>query len=287
MSKFEYIGERLQKIEAAIQTIDRKSAYRELRYLGINDFLEVLWNMPDRTYPKLTAVLPRMASLEVQSSWTGSSGRILMNQSISFARAAAFNYAEITGTQLTGAKILDFGCGYGRLLRAFSYFTNDIYGIDPWTESIKICHEAGLEENVLLSDYLPTSLPVPTDFDFAFAFSVFTHLSERASKQSLSAIRRHIKDGAILCLTIRPIEYWRAVHRDQNEAFFEAIETAHRSAGFAFIPHHRESVDGDITYGDTSMTIDFLLSIAEGYQLAALDRSGDDEMQRYVYLKAV
>jgi SAM-dependent methyltransferase len=209
-----------------------------------------------------------------------------MNQSVSFARAAAFNYAEITGKQLTGKKILDFGCGYGRLLRTFSYFTDDIYGVDPWTESIRICHEAGLKDNVSLSDYLPASLPVPADFDFAFAFSVFTHLSERATKQSLSTIRRHMKDGAVLCVTIRPVEYWRAVHRNQNEAFFEAVENAHRSVGFAFIPHQREAVDGDITYGDTSMTLDYLLSVADGFTFASMDRSGDDEMQRYIYLKA-
>jgi SAM-dependent methyltransferase len=287
MKDFEYIAEQLHKFENAVDGNNRNSFYRELRKLGINDFLSVLWNMPAEEYPRLSTVLPEMASLAVQASWTGSSGPVLMNQSVSFARAAAFNYAEITGTSLKEKKILDFGCGYGRLLRAFAYFTDDIHGVDPWTESIRVCQEAGLKENVLISDYLPTSLPVPSDFDFAFAFSVFTHLSERATRQSLSTIRRHMKRGAVLCVTIRPIEYWRTVYRDRTEVFFEAVENAHRSEGFAFIPHHRDAVDGDITYGDTSMTLDYLVSIADGFEFASLDRSGDDEMQRYIYLRAV
>jgi SAM-dependent methyltransferase len=228
-----------------------------------------------------------MASLETQASWTGSSGPILMNQTVSFVRAAAFNYGQITGLSLEGRKILDFGCGYGRMLRAFSYFTDNIHGVDPWEESIKMCRLAGLISIVSQSDYLPTSLPVSSDFDFVFAFSVFTHLSERATKQSLKALRQHMKDGAVLCVTIRPIEYWRAVYNDRDEAFFSALENEHRSVGFAFFPHHRDIIDGDITYGDTSMTLEYLLSVADGFQFAAADRSGDDEMQRYIYLRAV
>ncbi|WP_426124442.1 class I SAM-dependent methyltransferase [Pararhizobium sp. PWRC1-1] len=287
MNNFEYIAEQLQKVEDAADVDDRIAVYRELRKLGINDFLGTLWRMPAMEYPRISGILPSMASIDVQSSWTGSSGPILMNQSVSFARAATFNYAEITGSSLKGKKILDFGCGYGRLLRAFAYFSDDVHGVDPWTESIRICHEAGLKDNVSISDYLPTSLPVPVNFDFVFAFSVFTHLSERATKQSLSTIRQHMRSGAVLCITVRPIEYWRAVYRDKTEAFFEAVEHAHRSVGFAFVPHHRDAIDGDITYGDTSMTIDYLLSIATDFKLASVDRSGDDEMQRYVYLKAI
>lgn len=286
MSNFEYISEQLRKIEATPHVNDRIAVYQELRKLGINDFLGTLWSMPAEEYPRISAILPSMASIDVQSSWTGSSGPILMNQSVSFARAAAFNYANITGQSLRGKRILDFGCGYGRLLRAFTYFSDDVHGVDPWTESVRICREAGLNDNISISDYLPSSLPVPVNFDFVFAFSVFTHLSERATKQSLSTIRKHMRSDAVLCITVRPIEYWRAVYRDETEAFFEAVERAHRSVGFAFVPHHRDAIDGDITYGDTSMTLDYLLSVANGFELASTDRSGDDEMQRYVYLKA-
>lgn len=286
MIGFHHILKHLDEIESSINLHDRKSAFTQLRKFGLNDFLCVLWSMPDPRYPKLSSLLPKMAPLEIQKAWTGSSGSVLLNQTISFTRSVAANYASLSGSSLDAKKVLDFGCGYGRLLRAFSFFTDDLYGVDPWTESVRICHESEMGENVLLSDYLPASLPVQNDFDLVFAFSVFTHLSERATKQCLTTLRSHMKIGAILCLTIRPVEYWRLVYRDSPEEFLSNIEREHQDRGFAFIPHHREAVDGDITYGDTSMTLDYLTSIADGFAFAAMDRSGDDEVQRYVFLKA-
>lgn len=288
MIEFQHIQQHLQRLEADVSLSDPASVLNELRLLGLNDFLAVLWEMPQSDFPRLSSLLPPMASLEVQSSWTGSSGEVLLNQSVAFARAASANYLDITGSSLRNKLILDFGCGYGRLLRAFSFFTEQLYGVDPWPESIRLCHEAGLMKNVLLSDYLPESLPVPQDFDFVFAFSVFTHLSERATSLALRTIRQHMKEAGVLCITIRPIEYWRVVHRQQPDAFHERVEAAHASDGFAFHPHYRDPVDGDITYGDTSMTLDYLTSVVGGlFSIAHIDRSGDDLLQRYVYLKAI
>lgn len=95
-----------------------------------------------------------------------------------------------------------------------------------------------------------------------------------------------MKSGGILCLTLRPVEYWRLVYSESPVEFLARVEQHHHTHGFAFNPHHREAVDGDVTYGDTSMTVDYLTSVAEGFSFAAIDRSGDDQMQRYVFLRA-
>lgn len=284
-----HIAEVIRQIETSSNADgDRRTSIEALRQLGLNDFLNALWEMPKPEFPKASASLPPMASKETQARWTGASGEILMRATLSFVRAAAANYAEITGQTLRGKKILDFGCGYGRMLRAFAYYSDNVVGVDPWSESIKVCAEAGLP-NVHLSDYLPMSLPVDKDFDFAFAFSVFTHLSQRATTTSLAAIRKHVKTGGILCVTIRPIEYWRSqkMYSERGESWLRTVEDQHETEGFVFAPHQREAVDGDITYGDTSMTVDYLQSIAAGWQIAAMDRSSDDLMQRYMYLRAV
>lgn len=284
-----HIADVVQQIEtSSIAAGNRQASIETLRQLGLNDFLNALWEMPKPEFPKASASLPPMASKETQARWTGSSGEILMRATLSFVRAAAANYAEITGQTLRDKKILDFGCGYGRMLRAFAYYSNNVVGVDPWSESIKVCTEAKLP-NVHLSDYLPKSLPVDTDFDFAFAFSVFTHLSKRATTTSLAAIRKHMKTGGVLCVTIRPIEYWRSqkMYAERGESWLQSVEKRHVAEGFVFAPHQREAVDGDITYGDTSMTVDYLKSIATGWGIAAMDRSSDDLMQRYMYLRAV
>ncbi len=285
---FQHIHEKVSKIENGLTDADgRQSVYHKLQVLGLNDFLQTLWYMPDTRYPRLSALLPAMASPDVQMHWTGQSDLPLIVQTASFVRAANENYTQIKGETLKDKRILDFGCGYGRMLRAFSYYSDYVFGVDPWSESIKACNEAGITENVSQSAYLPETLPAPTDFDFVFAFSVFTHLSERAAKTNLAAIRKHMKTGALACITIRPVEYWPHVYRNEAPEWISTKMTAHNSIGFAFHPHNREPVDGDITYGDSSMTVEWLMSTTNGFELAGLDRSGDDEYQRYIYLKAI
>jgi hypothetical protein len=64
-----------------------------------------------------------MASDEVQQHWTGGSGLSLLRQTYNFVRSTAYNFARLTRRDLTNAMILDYGCGYGRILRMMSYFT--------------------------------------------------------------------------------------------------------------------------------------------------------------------
>ena len=281
-----YIHAYLHSLELDQSVNTRLQVLEKLKKLGVTDFGYVLWNVPFKEYPRLSSLLPSMTPEAVQKAWTGWSGEALLLQSISFVRSLAANYATLSGKSLEGKRILDFGCGYGRFLRLANYYSDDVWGVDPWSESIRHCNEGGLREKILQSEYLPKTLPVPTNFDLVFAFSVFTHLSERATKVCLAALRMHTQYGAISCITIRPVEYWRMVYPDWSDERLRAIEAEHEK-GFAFVPHARERVENDITYGDTSMTLEWLAANATGWQVEALDRSGDDPVQRYVYLRAV
>lgn len=282
-----YIDEHLAKIEADSAIDSRSDAYNSLRELGLADFGEVLINMPDSRFSKISGLLPAFASEEVQRNWTGSSGESSLIQSLNFVRSIAANYAHLADKDLSEKKILDFGCGYGRHLRLFSYFSDNVFGVDPWDESIRHCKEAGID-NVALSEYLPKTLPVPKDYDLAYAYSVFTHLSERATIACLKTLRQHVKLGGILCITIRPVEYWRVDRPDWSEAKHAQIERQHE-VGFVFDPHLRAAVDNDVTYGDTSMSLDWLKTQCGqmNWKVEAVDRSIDDPIQRFVFLRAI
>lgn len=283
----QHIDQRLAAMADDSAIADRTQAYAGLRALGLNDFGSVLWSMPDARFPRLSALFPAMVSADVQRRWTGQAGYQLLAQSVCFMRSAAANYAGLTGSGLAGKRILDFGCGYGRLLRLAAFYSDDVFGVDPGQEVLGFCKRAGLVENIELSDYLPSSLPVPADFDFAYAFSVFTHLSERATKTCLAALRKHMKPEAILCITIRPVEYWRVAHAKMAETELQALERRHQDEGFAFFPHNRPAVDGDVTYGDTSMTLEWLGQAAGAdWKIEAVDRCLEDGQQRYVFLRA-
>ncbi len=256
--------------------------------IGLEDFGELMFSMPNPAYPRLSKLLPRMASEDVQKEWAGESGPALLRLTCAFARAAWCGFARWTGRSLEGARILDYGCGFGRVSRLFYYHTapDDVYGVDPWDRAIAICQADELGANFHQSNYLPETLPVNGGpFDFAVALSVFTHTSERATIAGLSALRRHIRDDGLLMITLRPIEYWAAGAELYKLYDAEPYEQAHRQTGFAFFPHPRETVDNDLVYGETSMTPAWFERNVRDWRIAGVDNALIDPFQIYVFLR--
>ncbi|AML52719.1 class I SAM-dependent methyltransferase [Falsihalocynthiibacter arcticus] len=286
---FSHSSELLAKIESDLTAQStRGEALARLRALGLSDFGLFLISLPDATYPKLSALLPRMAEAEVQRNWTGNSGAFLLTQTLDFVRSAAYNYSEISGKPLSDAKILDFGCGYGRISRMMYFFTEEenYFGVDPWDRSIEICKNDGLTTNFAVSDYLPTDLPVgDARFDFIFAFSVFTHLSERATRAGISTVAKYLTADGILLITTREIEYWAQHFKETAPQQRAHCEESHDAGGFAFVPHSRETVDGDVTYGDTSMTVAWFHAQFPDLKIVKQDRSLNDPYQSYWFVQ--
>lgn len=282
----EHVEEILINLEKDESVATRQFAIHGMRTLGLDDFGMVLLSMPNLKYPKLSRLLPAMASDEVQRNWTGAHGINLLKQTTTFLRALSYNFARLIGRPIDNATVLDFGCGYGRIARLFYYFTDEqnFFGVDPWDRSIELCRESGLNTNFFISDYLPYSLPVEcTNFDLIYAFSVFTHLSQKATITSLNTLRNYLSDDGLLVITIRPIEYWP--HDPQTTLEQKNLLIAsHRENGFAFNPHKRKPIDGDITYGDTSMTLEWITTNCPGWKIASMDWSLEDTLQLYLFL---
>lgn len=283
----ETVHDVLKEIEDNQRIETRNQVIENLRQVGLDDFGLVMIGMPNKRYPKISQLLPSMASDQVQIDWTGVAGPPLLAQTNTFVRFLATSYVNLTQKSLADAKILDFGCGYGRVIRSLYYYTapENIVGVDPWDQSVEQCRMHGIAQGIHQSDYLPTSLPLGSQrFDLIYAFSVFTHLSERAVRQSLATLRNYISDRGVLVITIRPLEYWsydRYIPAEQKPA----LELSHRKQGFAFSPHHREKIDGDITYGDTSLSLKWLKENFSNWEFALLDRPMSDPYQIYVALR--
>jgi len=262
----------------------------KIRQLCLDDFAQLLLELPSLRLPNLSAILPRMASEEVQKNWTGGSGTALLGLTATFVRLAAHNYQKLLGRGINDRTILDFGCGYGRILRLMYYYSPParIWGLDPWDKSIELCRADGVLGQLAVSDYLPTALPVgDTIFDFIYSFSVFTHLSERATTLALSTLRRYVARDGLLVITIRPKEYWQQldpaltpwIPSDRNE-----LVARHDRSGFVFVPHGLETVSGEVTYGDTSMSIEWIKQHAEAWNMVGYDHSLIDPLQIHIYL---
>jgi len=201
-------------------------------------------------------------------------------------------YSNITGRSLGSAKVLDFGCGWGRLVRLlYKYVPADrIYAVDPMDKSLAYCAEAGLYGTFLKSDFIPRALPTPSGlrFDFIFAFSVFTHLSPKVTEIALKTLGEHLTDEGLLAITIRPREYWAFAARDGDGAAkkeSERLGAEHDLTGIAFAGHKGELIEGEVTYGDTSMSLDYLEAAAPHLRIVGMEWSASDAYQMIVFLR--
>jgi len=105
--------------------------------------------------------------------------------------------------------ILDFGCGVGRVMRHLHHINGPcLFGTDYNQDLIAWCHK-----NLKFADFRTNPLVGPLDyqderFDFIYALSVFTHLSEPQQDFWIKELSRVIKPGGYLFLTVHGKEFY-------------------------------------------------------------------------------
>ena len=287
--KFSHIDPILKEAELRAGRGDFDGMLTRLQQLSLGDFAWLLL-VPPPQFPAVISMLPRMAPKEVQLQWAGDHGPGLLLASLLFVKSIESAFPRLTGRQLHGATMLDFGCGWGRLLRLMLWFSHPdkIHGVDPWDRSLQICAEDRVLGSFAQSDWIPNTLPWEgLQFDLVYAFSVFTHLSERTMMAAQRAIRQRIRPDGLLVITIRPVEYWDDDRIRADPEKHSAIVDQHHARGFAFVPHNRAPVDGEVTYGDTSMTFSYIREKWLSWQICGYDHNIQDRYQITVFLKPI
>jgi SAM-dependent methyltransferase len=99
-------------------------------------------------------------------------------------------------------RILDFGCGCGRVIRHLRHLPAELHGCDSNPVAVEWC--AG---NLPFGTFEVNALESPLDydaetFDVAYALSVFTHLPGRLQAHWMSEMRRVLKPGGVLVLSL-------------------------------------------------------------------------------------
>jgi SAM-dependent methyltransferase len=255
----------LAPIDAACAAggLDRFALFSELDV----DLWALLLTQEYRAYPHIRALLPSMPDRELQERWNGVSGVSLATQSAAFYRRLRDRYAQAGERPLAEARVLDFGCGWGRLTRflARDVSPGGLYGCDPVESILDVCRENSVPATFARSDFLPERLPFDEPFDLAFAFSVFTHLSEGAHERCLAALHAGLRPGAILVVTVRAPEYLQscALMGPARDAL--GPDVAARLAGprYVFAAHpvdasHPQYAGDEMTYGETVITLPYV-----------------------------
>ncbi|WP_395645643.1 class I SAM-dependent methyltransferase [Terricaulis sp.] len=231
-------------------------------------------------WPHLSAWLPRLPSAADQERWTGLSGWPAMHAAAVFVGDVLAKF----GRDARDAKVLDYGCGWGRMLRLLyaRVRMSGIYGVDPWPPSLELVQDA--PGSVAQVDYLPERLPFDEKFDLIYAFSVLTHISPNAQRAVLSAMRKHIAADGLVALTVRPGSYWEKVDwpgPDERAALLDR----HRSAGFAYIPNPPTPDGHTPDYGRASITLEHIRREWREWSVDGVQWRAADPFQLSVYLR--
>jgi trans-aconitate methyltransferase len=271
---------------AALEEAARQRRLPEaIRALSIPQLGSLMLATPES--PLLRAALPSMPPDEIQRAWTGNSGAALMAQTIEFIEQLQDGFATLTSQTLTDKRFLDYGCGWGRHLRFMLKFSpaENIFGCDAWDESIRLCRDHNVRGTIITCDYVPKAPPFgEARFDLIYAYSVFTHLSESTCKAVLDAFRQCIQPTGLVAITVRPEAYWDRHDQKQNAVDVGRMKRSHREHGFAFEPHLRPPIEGEVRYGDTSISIDYMHRTWLAWQVVST-RMLSDQNQAVIFLK--
>jgi SAM-dependent methyltransferase len=235
-------GDRLRAIEAA-----GDGGLELFRGLDADVWALLLTHEYDG-WPRIRSLLPRVPPRALQEQYNGASGGALAAQGAAFYRRLCERYAQHGAVPLIDARVLDFGCGWGRLTRmlARDVAPDRLCACDPAQEILDRCRADGVPAQLARSEFVPERLPFDGPFDLAFAFSVFTHLSEHAHRRCLDALHGALAPGAILVVTVRPRAYMRGA-----------------DAPYAFEPHaadpsHPQYGGGEMHYGEAVVTLAYV-----------------------------
>lgn len=263
-------------VERAAQASTLGEALPILRELSLDDFGLVMFDPP--AY-RLEHLLPSMPSAEIQKRWMGRAGHGALQLSLPFMRTLESLHARFRHRPLHGASILDYGSGWGRLLRLALYYSDPerLTGADAWEGSLDFARNLPMQ--MIKVDTEPKALNLGP-VDVAYAFSVFTHLPQEVARAVLNALRGAAEKDALLVFTFCPIEQWETIGPDWFKAVSrEELKTQHKAKGYAYHPSPQLA-----KYGWATMSHAYLERMLEecGWKRMGFDGSLADPYQSIV-----
>jgi ubiquinone/menaquinone biosynthesis C-methylase UbiE len=220
--------------------------------------------------------LPGFPPAEIQRQFNGEAGVPVVRRAYTLYQFIKQQAARLGAPIGPASRILDFGVGWGRVLRLFlkDVEAQHLYGVDVNPMILELCRSTGLP--VAVAQITPRgALPHGDEFfDCVYANSVFTHLPEAVQDLWLAEIARTLRPGGVFIATVQPtrfLEYAlsQAVQQSGSDWHKQLARALSRvkdprgqlaRRGFVFIPTNTppDKPWEDATYGDAVMSPDYV-----------------------------
>ena len=181
------------------------------------------------------ARLPTLPGEQIQTNFVGSSGSKALREGFEFYRFIKSHCRQLGRPVLPSTRILDFGCGWGRIIRFFlkDVESRNLIGVDVDPEIIQVCRDTIPEAHFDAVNASPPTQLSAGSFDVIYAYSVFSHLQKDIHMQWVQEFARLLKPGGLVFATTQKrsfIEYCNGLAEDQ------LVTPWHRALATAFRP---------------------------------------------------
>jgi ubiquinone/menaquinone biosynthesis C-methylase UbiE len=177
-------------------------------FAGVSDEFW-LWAFTEgsRSDPRLARILPAFPPEDIQYRFTGAASDQTMREAFDFYRVVQGAIRD--HARRPPESIMEFGCGWGRIIRLFLRDVEPacLWGVDCMSNAIDICKETNHYCTFKLIDPLPPSSLPDATFDIVYAYSVFSHLSEDAHLRWLNEFTRILRPGGLIVVTTRSRDF--------------------------------------------------------------------------------
>ena len=140
-----------------------------------------------------------------KARFVGWSGGAAMRECFPFYQLVKRHYRGDLSMDL----VLDFGVGWGRLIRLFAHDVPEhhLFGVDVDAEIVQVCADTRVPGSMQQVDP-GGDLPFQEGaFGLAYAYSVFSHLSADAARAAFSELARVLRPGGQLSFTISGLRF--------------------------------------------------------------------------------
>jgi SAM-dependent methyltransferase len=176
--------------------------------LSVDDWYNVVYSSV--TEPVIDGVeMPRFPHGSVQRGYVGQQDVAALHTACNF-HSYTTKWAEALGHPLKPeSKVLDFGCGWGRVQRIFWHEVDaqNLHGVDVDFSAVAVCRNLGVPGTFQTIDPLGKLPFADQTFDLIYGVSVFTHLSLKSADHWMAELNRVMRPGGVLAITVESREF--------------------------------------------------------------------------------